>query len=129
TYLGQSTKEAFIYQLDCDAWGNIFVAGRTNIDSGFSSPGVAFPDFPENVSSPLEKENFLIKFNASGQRVWASYVPGMILYDMEADNQGNCYLAGMTMSDSGVATAGVHQEQFGGDVDIALYKWTTDGQK
>lgn len=42
---------------------------------------------------------------------------------------GNIYLAGTTNSDTGIATPGAHQTNFGGINDVFLAKFSTNGQR
>ncbi|MGD1894328.1 MAG: SBBP repeat-containing protein [Cyclobacteriaceae bacterium] len=89
-----------------DHLGNVYVAGTT-----FSYQHIAFDghDMNYQTSSPVEEDAFLVKFDASGNRLWATYYGG---YKAEAgnavctDHYGNVYLAGHTDSGSDIASGG-----------------------
>lgn len=62
-------------------------------------------------------DGVFVKFNKSGQRLWATNYGGSkldIFNAIVADKAGNVYLSGISESTSGIATAGSHQTTHGG---------------
>ena len=123
TYYGGSN-------LDCgnsttvDAAGNVYLAGYSYSTSGIASGG------HQNTSGLGGADAFLVKFNGSGIRQWATYYGG---------SQGdggtstttdgfNVYLAGYTRSASAIASGG-HQNNLGGigSDDGFLVKFNSNG--
>src|SRR5690606_595143 len=78
---------------------------------------------------------FLAKFDASGNREWATYYGGpgddnnSSTSNFTADAAGNVYLAARTKSATGIATAGSHQATIGGDIDVLLVKFNAAGER
>ncbi len=74
---------------------------------------------------------YLVKFNASGVRQWATYFGGSgneYSYGCVSDAAGNVYISGATVSSSGIATPGAHQVTYGGGTsDFFLAKFNTAG--
>ncbi|MBK7945922.1 MAG: hypothetical protein IPJ85_11730 [Flavobacteriales bacterium] len=77
-------------------------------------------------------DQFLVKFNATGVRQWATYFGGA-LAELEAsvctDAAGNVFLAGQTTSVAGIATAGAAQAALGGLEDVYVVKFNTAGAR
>jgi hypothetical protein len=74
---------------------------------------------------------YLVKFNASGVRQWATYFGGSsneFAYGCTSTATGDVYITGITVSTSGIATAGAHQTVYGGgNTDFFLAKFNTSG--
>jgi hypothetical protein len=74
---------------------------------------------------------YLVKFNASGIRQWATYFGGSggeTAYGCASDASGNVYISGATSSTSGIATPGAYQTTYaGGTSDFFLAKFNTSG--
>ncbi|MCE2711570.1 MAG: hypothetical protein LW688_03420 [Cryomorphaceae bacterium] len=123
TYYGgsgsDSGKDAAI-----DASGNIYLCGETASTSSISSGGF------QNIWVGGLYDAFLVKFNNSGVRLWASYYGGSGTDYGEStitDGSGNVYLAGSTGSSIGIASNG-HQNTFGGsNNDAYLVKFNSSG--
>lgn len=78
-----------------DVWGNIYISGMTQSQSGFTSGGF------QNVYGGGTGDAYLVKFNSSGNRLWATYYGGTELdesYDITIDPSGNVYITGRTYS-------------------------------
>jgi hypothetical protein len=92
---------------------------RTNIASGGH----------QNSYGGWIRDAFLVKFNASGTRLWGTYYGGSDEdrgRSCSTDAAGNVYLAGVTESTTNIASGG-HQNSYGGDFgDAFLVKF--DGE-
>ena len=105
TYYGGGDEE---YGLSCavDASKNVFLAGYTYTATGIG-PGGHQTTFGGGTSS----DAFLVKFNSSGTRQWATYYggnAGEIGYACCTDASGNVYLGGSTGSTANISTTGAH---------------------
>jgi hypothetical protein len=103
-----------------DSTGNIYVAGRTNST-----------DFP--TKNPIQATNgggfdaFVTKFNASGTRIFSTYLGGSgtdVGIGIASDNNGNAYISGYTSS-SNFPTANPMQAVIGGKADAFVAKLNT----
>ncbi|MCB0814676.1 MAG: hypothetical protein KDB87_16130, partial [Flavobacteriales bacterium] len=75
-------------------------------------------------------DQFLVKFNATGGRIWGTLYGGSgedIEADVALDAAGNVYLAGQTQSATAISTAGSHQPVYNGDDDLYLVKFDPAG--
>lgn len=133
TYYGGSNSDNFFY-VTTDTLGGIYAAGITATTSGMTTTGSHQPVFGGGVS-----DAYMVKFDATGARQWATYFGGggdeavaasfddymvSITWD-KATNK--VYLCGMTTSPSGIATTGTHQTTIGGLKDGYLAQFTTAG--
>lgn len=101
-----------------DALGNVFLVGNTYSTSGIAAGGY------QNTSGG-DSDGFLVKFNAAGVRLWATYLGGTqfdYLTHSATDAAGNVYAAGAAASSSGIAVGG-HQNTYGGNSDLILAKF------
>src|SRR5690606_20973226 len=92
----------------CDAANMLYFVGTTYSTTGIATTGAHQPA-PAN---PGHYDGMLAKFDASGQRVWATYYGGANIDEavtLAIDNSGNVYIGGTTESDTGIATVGSHQ--------------------
>lgn len=108
-----------------DAFGNIYLAGQTNSTSGIASGGF------QNAYGGGAYDAFLVKYNASGNRLWATYYGGSGEdqgFHVSTDASGNVYLVGWTDSPSGIASGGF-QNSYGGGGDAFLVKFSTTGAR
>ena len=106
-----------------DANGDVYVAGRTASFTNISAGGHQIP-YSGNIDA------FLVKFNSSGVRQWATYYGGSGLeYDntCEIDANGNVYLSGTTGSSTNIAFNGHQNTYGGGDEDAFLVKFNSSG--
>jgi hypothetical protein len=108
-----------------DLSGNVFLTGYTYSSSGISSGG-----FQNNFGGVVD--GYLVKFNSSGNRLWATYFGGSsadYVYGLVTDVSGNVYVSGKTASTSSVSASG-HQNAFGGGTfDAFLIKFDTNGNR
>ncbi|MFM1875642.1 MAG: hypothetical protein RL266_1379, partial [Bacteroidota bacterium] len=120
-----------------DNSGNIYLAGTTESPHGIASSGAHqdslggdICDYSQEFPSMDCWDAFLVKFNSSGERLWATYYGGdRAEYGLSCatDNIGNVYLAGSTWSGSGIASDGFQDSIVGGDVFLA--KFDGSGQR
>lgn len=127
TYYGGSGYEL---RTSCavDVSGNVYLAGETASNTGtvIATVGSHQPLMGGNSDA------FLVKFDASGTRQWATYYGGTGGDGgyCATDASGNVYLAGITSSNTGtaVATLGSHQTvNAGGSCDAFLAKFDAAG--
>ncbi len=112
-----------------DHSGNVYVTGSTLSTSGIAASG-SFQTLLGGNGVAGRDDNFLVKFNASGVRQWATYYggPDYEFYpSVASDDSDNIYMAGITYSDSSIATPGSHQAGRGGEADAYLVKFDTWG--
>jgi hypothetical protein len=126
-YGGPGSDEG--YRVSIDANGNIYLGGFTTSTSGIASNGF------QNAYGGGGYDAFLVKFDSTGSRSWATYYGGsgdeMVLYagdiGVETDAIGNVYLAGLTSSASGIASGGFQNTYGGGSADGFLVKFESSG--
>ncbi|HEY9084184.1 MAG TPA: SBBP repeat-containing protein [Vicingaceae bacterium] len=123
TYYGGSLNDK-ILSCAIDDSGNVYIAGGTQSSSNISSNGY------QNSYGGGNDDNFLVKFNSSGVRQWATYYGGSERdYNgfCTTDIDGNVYLAGNTSSTTNIALGG-HQNIYGSGVrDAFLVKFNSSG--
>jgi hypothetical protein len=98
-----------------DGNGNVYLAGTTSSTSGIASGG------HQNTHGGGSNgfyimDAFLVKFNSTGVRQWATYYGGSsvdVSQSCAVDGSGNVYLAGGTNSTGDIASGG-HQNTHGG---------------
>ncbi|URC12725.1 T9SS type B sorting domain-containing protein [Flavobacterium sp. B183] len=91
--------------------GSIYFTGR--VESGFLPT--------PNVYQSTGGRSYLVKFNTTGQREWATYFGGEgadNAFITEVDNHSNIYLSGITNSKTGIATAGTYQQNLYPDTNF-----------
>jgi hypothetical protein len=127
TYYGGGGNEMAFFGgkigIAADHEGSIYLAGLTNSTTGIASNG-----FQDTISGTLNA--YLVKFNAGGNREWATYYGGTFAngYAVAVDASNNVYLAGTTGSSTGVAFNG-HQNTWAGSNDAFLVKFEPDGNR
>jgi gliding motility-associated-like protein len=90
--------------------GSIYFTGR--VENGFLPT--------PNAYQSTGGRSYLVKFNTNGQREWATYYGGKGADDALAtavNNNSNIYLAGVTNSKTGIATAGTYQQNLYPDIN------------
>jgi len=125
TYYGGNESD-HSYSLSVDAIGNVYLAGTTGSTSGIASNG------HKNSFGGGQSDAFLVKFNANGQRQWATYYGSSgdeLGYSTAVDSDGNVYLAGATQSTSGIASGGYQNTYGGSSYDAFLVKFNANGQR
>ena len=114
TYLGGSKNQEAGLGIGVDAGGRVYVAGQTD-SSDFSVTAGAY-----QTTSPSKANAFLVVIDplasASNGLIYGTYFGGD--KDDNADNgvysNGKFYVAGDTLSSSGIATAGGNDTSYGG---------------
>ncbi|MDH7515100.1 MAG: fibronectin type III domain-containing protein [Bacteroidota bacterium] len=95
-----------------DASGNVVMAGTTESATNIATPGAHQTTFGlGGPTGPYLSDAFLVKFDADGTRLWATYYGGEtqdVGEGVAVDILGNIYLCGRTASTTGIATAGAH---------------------
>lgn len=125
TYYGGTNFEYSIH-LSTDKAGNVYLAGTTS-----STSGISFNGF-QNTFGGGNSDAFLVKFDATGNRLWATYYGGSDddnLGNIATDSAGNIYLCGTTSSLSGISSGGFQNTYGGGDADAYLVKFNSDGDR
>jgi hypothetical protein len=109
-----------------DATGNVYLAGRTS-STNFPVAGA----YQGTFAGGIDGDAFLVKFNSTGSRVWATYYGGSNTDNGKScatDATGNVYLAGYTFS-TNFPVAGAFQGTFGGTYDAFLLKFNSIGSR
>lgn len=134
TYVGSgNSNEIDIVHMGKD--GKLYAVGVTNEEAGIGTPGTFQPEpLPGN-----DEIWYLICLDpVTGTRIWGTYltVDSNLIGDyidiisMDTDGFGNIYLYGETSSEVGIATEGVHQEVYGGDMrDAFIMKFDNSGNR
>ncbi|HAK29667.1 MAG TPA: hypothetical protein DCO90_10615 [Sphingobacterium sp.] len=100
--------------------GKLYTAGSTLSPNNITTPDAIVPVYNNSFS-----EGFLSTFSAGGQRLWSTYFGGDVTEEPRAiamDAEDQVYIGGKTTSINGLATAGSHQNIFGGLNDGMLIK-------
>lgn len=116
TYYGGNDVD-YGYSCSSDASGNVFLTGNTQ-----SQSGISFGGFQNTIGGG--DAAYIVNFDNNGNRLWASYFGGNnndVAASCITDTFGNVYVAGFTLSPSGVSSGGF-QNTFGGGVDAFLVK-------
>jgi len=101
TYYGGSSSSDYAYSVATDPQGNVYVVGYTSSTNFpvYDPGGGAY--FQQTIGSSGYSDAFILKFNSSGVRLWATYYGGSS-YDytnsVATDPQGNVYVVGNTYS-------------------------------
>jgi hypothetical protein len=124
TYYGGASNDEG-YSIATDSSGNVYLAGIT------SSPGaISFGGFQSIYNG--SNDAFLVKFDANGNRIWATYYGGAgddFAYCVTTDASGNIYMAGSTINTSGIASGGFQDTYGGGSADAFLVKFDPSGNR
>lgn len=131
TYYGGNRATETAYTVVCDASGNVYLGGRTQSNSGIATVGTDKTVFTGDTST--SSDGFIVKFNSSGVRQWATYCGGdksEDLWMLACDDYGHIYATGRTYSTNNIATSGAHKSILGGTNDAFLMKYATaDGKR
>jgi len=128
TYYGGSGNESG-YGCAADGSGNVYLTGLSTVDVGtiIATAGC------HQASSGGSYDGFLVKFDASGVRLWGTYYGGSgdeYAYGCAVDGAGNVFFTGYTGSNNGtsIATAGSHQSSLSpASYDAYLAKFNGSG--
>jgi len=112
-----------------DAAGNVYMVGFTSSNSDIATAGAHQTVYAGGpiVFGTGGYDAFLVKFNSSGVRQWATYYGGSqddMGISCAVDASGNVYMIGSTSSTSGIATAGAHETTIN---DGFLVKFNSNG--
>ncbi len=113
---------------------NVYLASSTTSMMDISTTGSHQPALNSGALSGAS-DAFLVKFNSSGQRLWATYYGGdgndqCDLYSgLICDKKGYVYMCGKTGSVFAISTPGTHQTVFGGWGDAFLAKFDPSGKR
>jgi hypothetical protein len=109
-----------------DGSGNTYLTGKTSSTTGIASGG-----FQNTYGGGTSTgDAFLAKFDAAGNRLWATYYGGPGEdegWGIAIDKSGNVFLAGWTQSSSGIASSGFQNTFGGGTFDAFLVKFNASG--
>jgi hypothetical protein len=122
TYYGGSDNDEG-NRVTTDIAGNVYLTGTT-----LSSSGIASGGYQNNPGGGTDA--FLVKFDAAGNRLWATYFGGNgneYGYDVRTDAQNNVFISGRTSSSSGIASGGFQNSYGGGSNDAFLAKFNSAG--
>jgi len=122
TYYGGNDND-FGNSCITDNSDHVFLAGHT-----YSSATIASGGYQDTLRG--QSDAFLVKFNSSGVRQWATYYGGSsgdYSTSCAVDSEGDVFLAGATQSNASIAEDG-HQETYGGGTEDAfLVKFSSTG--
>jgi len=110
--------------IETDDLRNVYISGVTYSD--------AFPvtDGAFQTSRAGGADDFIVKFNSSGARQWATYFGGSaqeINRGMGIDANNNLIIAGRTYSSDIPVTNSAFQKSNGGGADVYIAKFTNNG--
>jgi hypothetical protein len=121
TYYGGNDYDIGL-SVDCSN-NQVVLAGLT------SSTGLASSGFQNWYGG--NDDAFVVKFDASGNRIWCSYYGGDE-YDqafaVKLDASSNVFVAGSTASSISISSSG-HQMNYGGNYDGFLVKFNSNGSR
>lgn len=89
-----------------DASGNVYLGGHTRSATGIATPGA------HQTTYYATRDAYVAKFNASGNRLWATYYGGGLgewMGAMATDAAENLFFAGSTTSTDSISTPGAFQ--------------------
>jgi hypothetical protein len=110
--------------MDVDGVGNVYLMGFTR-----STTNISYNGHQANLSGT--QDAYIVKFDATGQRQWATYYGGSsgeIGEGCTIDANGNVYLTGITSSTNGIAFNGF-QNSLAGSQNAFLVKFNSAGQQ
>ncbi len=106
---------------------HIYFGGETTSLTNIATPGSYQP-----ASGGLI-DGFLVKFDSSGQRIWATYYGGSNydhIQDCSTLHNGIVFISGETQSTNGISSPGASQPIYGGEaMDTFLASFTSTGQR
>lgn len=123
TYYG-GTGQDYGMGVAYDTTGSVFVVGYSNSTSGIATTG------SYQAALAGSTDAFIVKFDSTGLRQWASYYGGSSADQglaIALDRSHNAYITGYTSSTSNIAAPGSHQTTRGGGQDAFLAKFSSSG--
>ena len=121
TYYGGPLNDE-IRSVDVSSSGNIYCLGVT-----VSTTDIAAGGYQSSLGGNMDA--YVVKFNSSGLRQWASYYGGANYedpYSCSVDGIENVYFCGYTTSTTGISSSGFQNVKGGGD-DAFLIKFDSNG--
>ncbi|MBI1221415.1 MAG: PKD domain-containing protein [Bacteroidetes bacterium] len=121
TYYGGGSAEHRSMAI-ADHSGNVYLSGQTG------SSSISMNGFQTSFGG--DKDAFLVKFNSSGARIWATYYGGIGEDDgqeIATDFSDNIYLTGTTASTSNISFNGYQDTYGGGNQDAYWIKFDSAG--
>jgi hypothetical protein len=100
TYYGGSGND-WSKGVACDTAGNVYMCGITSSPAGIATSGAQQTAYAGGL------DDFIVKFDGSGSRVWGTYVGGRAdeyATSVSCDHAGHVYIAGTTDNTSGIST-------------------------
>lgn len=131
TYYGDFGAE-YSFGCDADNSGNIYIVGNSTSNTGTN---IASATSHQPTFGGGSKDAYLVKFNSSGVRQWATYYGGFneeTGSGCNVDATGSIYISGSTDTGGGilVCSPGTHQTTFGGGfADAYLAKFNSSGTR
>ncbi|UCG01064.1 MAG: SBBP repeat-containing protein [Candidatus Heimdallarchaeota archaeon] len=126
TFLGGSDNEG-INEITIDTQGNIIVTGTT-----MSSDFPITTDAYQSSISSTHSDNFIVKYNSSGQITYATYFGGSLSdysFGLTTDSVGNIIIAGKTLS-ADFPTINAWKTNYSNSmVDAFVTKFSANGQE
>lgn len=124
TYYGGNGYDG---NLDCeiDKYYNVWFAGRTTCKN------LPITSNADRTGNDSFYDGFILKFDNSNKRVYASYFGGLnddSIENMTLDTEGNPAVTGWTTGYYFPTTNNAFQKTFGGDTDAFLTKLDTNGK-
>lgn len=128
TYYG-GTLHDVCYGLALDASNNVYLTGTCTSTSLIATTGA----FQTTIGGGTT-DAFVAKLNSTGSALlWGTYLGGSLAdagMGLTVDANGNVYVAGYTVSTSGITTTGSYQPTYaGGGYDAFLAKFNSSGQR
>jgi hypothetical protein len=123
TYYGGADDDRGTY-CHVDKSNNVYLAGRAMSTASIATTGA------HQTAHGGDFDAFVVKFNSSGTRQWATYYGGGNIEEhvtCATDTGLNVYLAGTTQSNNNIFATGGFQNTFGGFSDAFLVKFNASG--
>ena len=122
---GDQNSDSAGQGLTLDSSGYLYITGYTR--------AADFPVTPGAYRTSIERyeDGFMMKLNPSdGSSIYSTYIPGNLSeypYDIAADNAGNAYITGLTLSSDYPTTPGAFQTSCGDPTCSFLTKLNPSG--
>ena len=135
TYFGGNGIDG-LSGIHVDKSGFLYVTGATNSASGIATEGAFQTKYGGGQSDII-----LAKFSNDGKLLWSTYYggtgmdgtwpdfPDYFYATIKVSDDNYVYIGATTASVQNIATTDVHQNKFGGDIDICLIKFDTSGHR
>ncbi|MCG9881115.1 MAG: SBBP repeat-containing protein [Bacteroidia bacterium] len=126
SYFGANNSDN-IARISVTPNNDIIITGNSNsTDFNFNVPGI------HQATLAGSYDVFVAKFTGNGNYVWGTFYGGS-LHDQAAglctDNNGNSYVSGYSLSDTGIASTNSYQSNFAGVRDAFLAKFNAQGKR